>query len=140
MTQRDATTSTIAPLTLPCLVEFDEATDQFVGHCLTYDLVSTAKTKRAAFDNLKTLIKRHIEYLYTHHKAGFQVTADEVDWNRWRDMVNSGRLHAHSVERIEVDLQEPWNTPAFWADVVIEKENEGLEKYESSADPLCATR
>jgi len=127
-----------APLTLPCLIEWDEGTKLFVGHCLTFDLVSTSpRASREAFDNLKHLIKLHIEYSYTHHQAGLSVTADESEWNRWRDLVNSGKVCKQAVEQIEVTLTEPWNNPTFWADV---KFTEEAAIDESSPADLCASR
>lgn len=127
------------PLTLPCLIEWDEAVKCFVGHCLTFDLVSTAGTPRAAFDNLKILIKRHVEYSYTHHKAGLKVSADEVEWDRWRDLVNSGKVRRQSVEKVEVNLQEPWDSPAFWADVNFTTDPE-TNAHEPAANNVLASR
>lgn len=126
------------PQSLPCVIERDRETNLFVGHCLTYDLVSTAKNKRDAIENLKGLIKCHIEYSYTHHKAGFSVTADESDWLRWREMVKSGELVQTAVEPIEVCFNEPWDSPAFWASVNISKEAYSSDGAE--ADHLCAPR
>jgi predicted RNase H-like HicB family nuclease len=123
------------PQYLPCTIEHDEDTGLYVGHCLTYDLVSTAKAPREAIDNLKSLIKLHVEYCYTHYKQGFTVTADNADWQRWRDMVNSGEL-LQTVEPIEVSFNEPWDSPAFWASVNMPKGVESLNGTE--ADNLLA--
>lgn len=124
------------PLTLPCLVELDQDTKLFTGHCLTYDLVSTAQSPRDAVENLRTLIKRHIEYSYTHHKAGLSVTADDSEWQRWKDMVNSGKVMRMSVEPIEVSFNEPWDSPTFLASVNFAQGADSID--EANTDHLCA--
>jgi len=124
------------PQYLPCIIERDTETSLFVGHCLTYDLVSTSKVFREAIDNLKALIKLHIEYSYTHYKEGLTVTADDADWQRWRDMVNSGQLLQSTVEPIEVSFNEPWTSPAFWATVSVSKEAESFDG--AKADHVCS--
>jgi len=126
----------LPPLTLTCLVEWDEATQLHVGHCLNFDLVSTSPTSQEeTFANLRQLIKRHIEYSYTHHRDGLFVSADESDWIRLENLVKSGEAVQHSLEQIQISLNEPWNSPKFWADIKVKR-----EAHDSStpAVPACS--
>lgn len=111
------------PITLTCLVEWDQETSLFVGHCLNFDLVSTSRIgEDEAFANLRTLIKRHIEYSYTHHRAGLSVSADESDWTRLQNLIESGMVVQRGLEQIQVNFNEPWNSPKFFADVKLKSE------------------
>ena len=123
------------PVSLTCLIERDDATNLYVGHCLTFDLVSTSRVSwKEAWSNLLILIKRHIEYSYTHHRAGFFVSADDSDWTRLQNLLESGKLIQGGLERIEVTLNEPWTSPMFWADVKVEREDEAS----APAVPACS--
>jgi hypothetical protein len=136
MNNQSQSQSTHVPLTLPCLIELDPETSLYTGHCLTFDLVSTAHTPDGAVENLRTLIKRHIEYSYTHHKAGLSVTADQDEWQRWCNMVNSGQVKRLAVEPIEVCLNEPWDSPTFWANVNFATGADSID--ETAANNVCA--
>jgi hypothetical protein len=95
---------------LSCVVKKDEDTGMFVGHCLNYDLMDSGKTPQKAWENLRFVVKSHIEFCYTHHQSGLKRTATQRDWDRFfeamQQAIESDPSCIH-FEKLELDLKPP---------------------------------
>jgi hypothetical protein len=91
---------------LSCLVERDEQTGMFIGHCLDYDLMETGKSDEEAWSNLKTVVKHHIEHCYSFYQNGLKKQAAREDWDRFYQYLqeNGGQCQ---IEKIEIELRPP---------------------------------
>ena len=89
-----------------CIVEKDADTGVFVSHCLNYDLMECGPTSDRAWENLKIVVKNHIEYCYTSYQPGLNRRAKEEDVDRFFRLLqeNPGAL---VVDKIELHLKPP---------------------------------
>ena len=89
-----------------CLVWKDEKIGVFVSHCLNYDLMECGPTADVAWDNLKFVMKNHVEYCYTSYQQGLKRKAGKKDWDRFFHLLerNPGSL---TVDKIELELKPP---------------------------------
>jgi predicted RNase H-like HicB family nuclease len=91
---------------LSCLIERDKATGTYIGHCLNYDLMDSGKTPQEAWENLKFVMKSHIEFCYTHLQSGLKRTAKRRDWDRFFEAIQSDPSSV-IAEKLELDLKPP---------------------------------
>src|SRR5580692_3890336 len=69
----------LIPNPLSCLLFEDAETKRWVAHCLEFDLVTSGKDEDAAWANLKSVVKTHVEHCFTNWQKGLkqQASADE---------------------------------------------------------------
>jgi hypothetical protein len=90
---------------LSCLLRFDKATERWLGHCLDLDLVTSAKTEAAAWDNLRKTIKAHVELCWKRDREALRRNrAPQADWDLFKHLQGKGEGRR---DKIVFDLLEP---------------------------------
>jgi hypothetical protein len=92
---------------LSCLGGHDPETSLFIAHCLDFDLVESAPTWQKAWENLKLVVKHHIEYCYYNNPKGLTFSAPAHDWKRFAALIGSSTENLRVVESITIDLRPP---------------------------------
>jgi len=87
---------------LSCLIERDEATGSYIGHCLNYDLMDSGKTQDEAWENIKFVLKNHIEFCYTHFQSGLKRGAKQQDWDRFFQAIQNNPKSVR-MEKLELE-------------------------------------
>jgi predicted RNase H-like HicB family nuclease len=100
---------------LSCLLQRDAETATFVGHCLDYDLLECGKTEDDAWDNLKIVIKRHIEFCAARSAEGLNRQAKKERWDAFYEAIQRNP-NSLRIETIEIDLSAslPENEIEMW--------------------------
>jgi predicted RNase H-like HicB family nuclease len=73
----------VVPSPLRCLLFVDKETSRWVAHCLDFDLATSGKDEDAAWDNLKSVVRLHVEHCFTHHHEAFNKKASEAEFARF---------------------------------------------------------
>lgn len=68
---------------LSCLTWRDPASNAYVSHCLNYDLMETGSSFDEAWQNLKTVMKHHIEHCYSRYPQGLGRSASKERWQEF---------------------------------------------------------
>ena len=92
---------------LSCFGRWDSEAEQFVYHCLNFDLVEFASTPREAWDNLKRAIKDYVEYCYTHNPDGLTLSADPEEWEQFVLALQKKGGKVDEVDHITFELKPP---------------------------------
>lgn len=87
-------------------VRQDKDSGAFVAHCLTLDLMECGNTPESAWQNLKGVIKAHLEYCYTHNQQGQERSAAQEDWDRYYESIRRNPEDVR-VEQIQIELRPP---------------------------------
>src|SRR5260370_39597501 len=72
------------PEVLSCVLFRDTDTQQWVGHCLDFDLVTSGKNEDSAWGNLIKVVRAHIEHCFTFHPDGLKLEASPEEWAVFR--------------------------------------------------------
>jgi predicted RNase H-like HicB family nuclease len=109
-----SSTTNSMPDVLSCILSQDAETKLWLGHCLDFDLVTSAKTQDGAWQNLKSVITTHVEHCFTHHKDGLKFRASKDEWNLFGTLKNKQPMLRQ--EKITLRLVAPpaEQMPAFW--------------------------
>jgi|SRR5580658_7682214 hypothetical protein len=104
----------VIPDVLSCLLSQDGETKFWIGHCLNFDLVTSGKDPDSAWENLRAVIKTHVEHCFTHHPEGLSFKAPEGDWTLFDALKTKQPLMR--TEKITLRLVAPQTEqiPAFW--------------------------
>ncbi len=65
------------PEMLRCLLTKDAETQRWLAHCLDLAIVTSAKDEDVAWDNLKSVVRLHVEHCFTHWQEGLTFRASE---------------------------------------------------------------
>ena len=52
-----------------CILHHDMDSGAWVSRCLDFDLVTSGETEEGAWNNLKSVVKLHVEHCFTHNHA-----------------------------------------------------------------------
>jgi hypothetical protein len=68
------------PKVLRCLLTEDPETGRWNGHCLEFDLATSGIDPDQAWNNLRAVVRLHVENCFTHWQEGlkFRASAEEV--------------------------------------------------------------
>lgn len=97
----------ISNQSLSCLTYLDESTGVFISHCLNYDLMDCGPTCDVAWQNLKIVMKNHIEFCYTNYPEGLMRKPARRE--KWDIFFNALRANPKDliVEKMELELKPP---------------------------------
>ena len=126
----------VIPDVLSCLLTQDGETKFWIGHCLNFDLVTSGKDPDSAWENLRAVIKTHIEHCFTHHWDGLKSEAPRADWLLFDALKNKQPLMR--TEKITLRLIAPQTeqVPPFWIQgVESDFLGEGREQAAGTAIP-----
>lgn len=101
------------PPVLSCLLTQDSITSLWLGQCLDFNIVTSAKSPDTAWKNLRAVIKLHVEQCFAHHHEGLRRRAPEEDWALFNELKNQ-QEHFRS-EPINLKLVSPEKPPEIWA-------------------------
>ena len=76
----------IAPQVFSCLLSKDEQTGRWLAHCLDFDLMTSAKSQDIAWENLRKVVRAHIEHCFTFHQDGLKMRAEDHEWANFREI------------------------------------------------------
>jgi hypothetical protein len=81
---------------------------------LNFDLVTSGKNPDSAWENLRNVIKTHVEHCFTHHREGLGFRAPEQDWVLFEALKVQQPMMR--TEKITLRLVAPpaAQGPAFW--------------------------
>jgi hypothetical protein len=70
----------LIPEVLRCLLTKDVQTGRWLGHCLDFDIVTSGKDEDSAWNNLKAVVRAHVESCFTHWQDGlkFKASSQEI--------------------------------------------------------------
>ena len=66
------------PEMLRCLLTRDAETNRWLGHCLDLDIVTSAKDEDVVWDNLKAVVRLHVEHSFDA-PLSFRASDDEIE-------------------------------------------------------------
>jgi hypothetical protein len=69
---------------LSCLLSKDEQTGRWLAHCLDFDLLTSAKSQDTAWENLRKIVRVHIEHCFTFHEDGLKLKAEPHEWSDFK--------------------------------------------------------
>lgn len=69
---------------LSCLLSKDGQTGRWLAHCLDFDLLTSAKTEEIAWENLRKVVRAHIEHCFAFHREGLELQAESSEWSEFR--------------------------------------------------------
>lgn len=100
---------------LSCLLSKDERTGRWLAHCLDFDLMTSAKTQDTAWENLRKVVRVHIEHCFTFHQDGLKLEAEPQEWSDFKNIEH--RLKAEELpirtEKITLKLNPPRTLAEF---------------------------
>jgi predicted RNase H-like HicB family nuclease len=103
------------PDVLRCLLKPDPESKKWVGHCLDFDLVTSGRTLDSAWDNLRAVVKLHVEHCFTHHRDGLEFRASENDFAVFDALKRASTFVR--TEKITFDLVQPeFDLPPVWVE------------------------
>jgi hypothetical protein len=91
---------------LSCLTLPNDESGLFVSRCLNYNLVESGRSWKEAADNLKIVMKNHIEYWAPRKPEMLENDrqADKALWDKFYQLIkDNGAI----VDQITLDIQEP---------------------------------
>lgn len=91
---------------LSCLIEKDKETGVFIGHCLNYNIMECGGSVDEAYENLKLVLKHHIEFCHSRYPAGLTRQAPKEDWDKFYIALQENR-ESLVVDRIEIEPLPP---------------------------------
>lgn len=109
------------PKTLKCLLSHDKSTNLWVGHCLDFDIVTSAPSEDKVWEALKQVVVVHIEScLADDFTEGLCRIAPPEAWVAFIDeLLSSGTRN----ELIEFKLKRKNQTSSVWLRGVVELES-----------------
>ena len=109
----------LIPPVLRCLLHHDVETGRWNGHCLDLDLATSGKTADQAWENLRAVVRLHVEHCFTNWQDGlkFRATSDEIS-----SFEKLKLLHGARSEKITFNLVPPQKQeeppPPLWIEAV----------------------
>ena len=109
-----AAVNPVVPNPLSCLLFVDKETKRWVAHCLDFDLATSGKDEDAAWDNLKSVVRLHVEHCFTHFHDAFNKKASTEEFERF-EALKKAQPEFRS-EKISFKLVPPKTpaVPALW--------------------------
>ncbi len=71
------------PDVLSCVLFVDNESNKWVAHCLDFDLATSGRDEDAAWKNLKTVVRVHVENCFTHWPDALKKRASEEEWQQF---------------------------------------------------------
>lgn len=104
----------VVPHPLSCLLFVDRETKRWVAHCLDFDLATSGIDEDAAWDNLKSVVRLHVEHCFTHFHDAFERKASTSEFARFETVRKNQR--EFRSEKISFKLVPPSapDVPALW--------------------------
>ena len=68
---------------LSCLTWRDPQSSVYISHCLNYDLKETGANLEESWQNLKIVMKHHIEHCYSRYPQGLRRSASKECWQEF---------------------------------------------------------
>jgi predicted RNase H-like HicB family nuclease len=104
------TVVTAMPKKFSCLLSPDMETGRWNGHCLDFDIATSGKDEESAWQNLKLIVRYHIEDCFEKWPEGLSRTASQDRWKRFEflrakgGMFRQDKIHLNLVTPTEDDL------------------------------------
>lgn len=92
---------------LSCFGRWDQEAEQFVYHCLNFDLVEFGGTEQEAWQNIKQTVKQHLEYCYTNYPEGLSLSASKEEWDEFAEALKKRGGKPDQVDKITFELKPP---------------------------------
>jgi len=70
----------LIPNPLSCLLFEDGESKRWIAHCLDFDLATSGKDEDAAWKNLKSAVRTHVEHCFTNWQSGLAKKASEKEF------------------------------------------------------------
>ena len=101
------------PETISCLICRDQDSGLWNGHCLDFDIVTSAATPQRAWEHLKTVVKAHIEHCFSHSVPVDTFAATGEHWSTFQKLACSqpnrnDKIEVRLVARRVPDRNEFW--------------------------------
>jgi predicted RNase H-like HicB family nuclease len=94
------------PESISCMLHLDTESGAWVSRCLDFDLVTSGKTEKESWANLKSVVKLHIEHCFTNNRGALSLhRADDEDFALFRKMTETG--NNFWSDKIELNLVAP---------------------------------
>jgi hypothetical protein len=91
---------------LSCLTEQSKDSGLFVSRCLNYNLVESGSSWKEACDNLKIVMKNHIEY-WAPRKPEMLENDRQADRKLWDKFFQLIKDNGAIVDQITLEIPEP---------------------------------
>jgi hypothetical protein len=101
------------PAKISCLLRQDGETGRWEGHCLDFDLVTSGSTEDVAWENLKKVVKRHVEHCFTNWQPGLtRRRASQCAFDAFNKLVQEDRPFRQ--DKLSLILEEPEHDQEHW--------------------------
>lgn len=108
----DQEETSVVPSVISCLLRKDKQTERWEGHCLDFDIVTSGSSEDIAWNNLKKVVRRHVEQCFNDWQPGLQRRAAQCHWNEFED------LHKKKVkfrqDKLSLCLVKPREDGEHW--------------------------
>jgi hypothetical protein len=115
----------LVPSVLRCLLQLDTESKRWNGHCLDLDLATSGKDPDQAWQNLRAVVRLHVEHCFTHWQDGLRFKAEPEEIAVFEAL----RKHQHiRSEKITFNLVPPQTQeelPPLWIEAA--QMDEGVE-------------
>lgn len=95
----------LIPSVLSCLLAKDAETGRWLGHCLDFDIVTSGLDQDKAWQNLKEVVRLHVEQCFTNWPLGLSRGASQETWKILNDLVDPSKPFRQ--EKIHLNLVAP---------------------------------
>lgn len=103
------------PERIRCLLDQDDQTGAWIGHCLDFDLVTSGESPDLAWNNLKSVVKLHIEHCFTHDQNGLDFhRAPDEDFALFEKLTNDHRLFRSDKINLNLVAPKAPDQISFW--------------------------
>jgi hypothetical protein len=113
----------LIPEVLRCLLQHDQETGRWNGHCLDLDLATSGETSEVAWKNLRAVVRLHIEHCFTNWQEGLKFCASDSEIAVFEALKAKQPVRS---EIIQLNLVPPKDRrpsmPALWIQAVEDKE------------------
>jgi hypothetical protein len=126
--------STVAPTipeVLSCILSPDPETGRWNGHCLDFDIATSGKDEEIAWNNLKLIVRHHIEECWERWPEGLQIrTASQERWKRFELLKKNQKMARQ--DKLHLNLVKPHeHEEDFWIQALEFPKDDGCGKTQS---------
>ncbi len=108
----DQEETSLVPPMISCLLRKDKETGRWEGHCLNFDIVTSGSTEEIAWENLKKVVRRHVEQCFTDWRPGLQRRAAECHWEEFETLKLKGIQFRQ--DKLSLYLVKPKEDDEHW--------------------------
>lgn len=112
----------LIPDTLRCLLTLDRETERWNGHCLDLDIVTSGKDAEQAWQNLRAVVRLHVEHCFTNWQEGLKFRASGEEISVFDALSAKHPMRREKITFNLVPPQKAEEPPPLWIEAV---EDEG---------------